>query len=64
MYMILSQYKFPHAIYCQTVLNEEDQIYSLAAMPGWRYVDTLASGNATVLMVDQVSHAFVPAGSF
>ena len=46
------------------MLNEEDQIYSLAAMPGWRYVDTLASGNATVLMVDQGSHTFVPAGSF
>ena len=46
------------------MLSEEDQIYSLAAMPGWRYVDTLARGSATVLMVEQGSHAFVPAGPF
>ena len=48
-------------------LTEEDEIYSLAAMPGWLYVDTgvkTDSGDSavTILRVEEESRAFVPAG--
>ena len=48
-------------------MTEEDEIYSLAAMPGWLYVDTgdkTDSGDSavTILRVEEESRAFVPAG--
>ena len=50
-------------------MTEEDEIYSLAAMPGWLYVDTgdktdSEDSAVTILRVEEESRAFVPAGQW
>ena len=46
-------------------MSEEDEIYSLAAMPGWLYLDPEDGDiGVTILRIEQESQAFVLAGQW
>ena len=45
----------------KATVTEEDEIFLMAALPNWLYIDTRDVNNITVLKVDPITNQFVPA---